>query len=103
MNGKKDFSLLNCIGSSLLAIFFTVPPQEAELRINCSWNYFDGYRYFCLRSGNTVQLTQYCICAKQAKSSFNSLLKFALVLLLLKNSNGQSYYEETFCLLRNTT
>lgn len=28
MNGKKDFSLLNCIGSSLLAIFFTVPVHE---------------------------------------------------------------------------
>lgn len=95
MEQKKDLSIINCIGSALLAVFFTVPVHEFVHFITF-YIYGDKCEYFAATSVNNLGLIDYSslspfhriLATGGSASLVNLIIGIILLIILLKVSMG---------------
>ncbi len=97
MNDKKDLSLFNCIGSSLLAIFFTVPVHELFHALT-SLAYGDKIIIYSATAVQPGDLINYealspfnrIMVTGGSASILNAIIGVVLAIVLLKCSMGSA-------------
>lgn len=93
MNDKKDLSLINCIGSSLLAIFFSVPVHEL---FHLLTHMVYGSRLVCFSAGAVegypdfegMSVFNRVMVAGGSASILNVIVGFILLFIVLKVNIG---------------
>ena len=101
MNQKKDLSLVNCLGTGLLAIFLSIPVHEF-IHLVTFYAFGDKCEYYAATSVNYLNMIDYTalppfqriLATGGSASILNAIIGIVLLIILLKVKMGSSVFNK---------